>query len=229
MKKTIGIIGGMGPMATIDLYRKIVEVTPAHSDNDHIRVVIDSNTSIPDRTAYIVGKGKDPVMEMVRSAITLENMGADFLIMACNTAHFYYDRIIPYVKIPIINMIEETAKEIKSRGFKTVGLLATDGIIASKIYSDMLNNYGIKTIAPEEKEQKQVMNLIYKGIKASDYSIDTTNFKMVIEELYAKGAENLILGCTELPIAFERFKFEGNTIDPTRILAKKAMKLALNK
>lgn len=134
MKKTIGIIGGMGPMATIDLYRKIIEVTPANSDNDHIHVVIDSNTLIPDRTAYILGKGEDPAMEMIRTAISLENMGADFLIMACNTAYYYYDRIIPFIKIPMLNMIDETVKEIAKLKMNTVGLLATDGVLASKVY-----------------------------------------------------------------------------------------------
>lgn len=227
MNKTIGIIGGMGPLATMDLYRKIIEVTPAHSDNDHIHVVIDSNTLIPDRTAYILGKGKDPAVEMIRSAISLENMGADFLIMACNTAHFYYDRITPFVKIPILNMIEETAKEINNLEIKTVGLLATDGVLTSKVYHGMLKEYGIKILQPNEDGQKEVMNLIYNGIKASNYSIDTSRFERVIEELYEAGAETLILGCTELPIAFERFKLKGNTIDPTKILARSAVKFAL--
>lgn len=229
MKKTIGIIGGMGPLATIDLYRKIIEVTPAHSDNDHIHVVIDSNTLIPDRTAYILGEGKDPAVEIIRSAISLENMGADFLIMACNTAHFYYDRITPFVKIPILNMIEETTKEINNMEIKNVGLLATDGVLTSKVYECKLKEHKINVIKPSEEGQKVVMDLIYKGIKASNYSLDISKFQRVIEKLYEAGAETLILGCTELPIAFERFKLKGNTIDPTKILARSAVKFALGK
>lgn len=228
MKKTIGIIGGMGPMATIDLYRKIIEVTPANSDNDHIHVVIDSNTLIPDRTAYILGKGKDPAMEMIRTAISLENMGADFLIMACNTAYYYYDRIIPFIKIPMLNMIDETVKEIAKLKMNTVGLLATDGVLASKVYEYKLNEYEINIIKPSEEGQKVVMDLIYNGIKASDFSLDISRFRTVIEELYFSGAETLILGCTELPIAFERFSLKGHTIDPTKILAEKAVQFAFN-
>ncbi len=227
MKKTIGIIGGMGPMATIDLYRKIIEVTPANSDNDHIHVVIDSNTLIPDRTDYILGKGKDPAMEMIRTAISLENMGADFLIMACNTAYYYYDRIIPFIKIPMLNMIDETVKEIAKLKMNTVGLLATDGVLASKVYEYKLNEYEINIIKPSEEGQKVVMDLIYNGIKASDFSLDISRFRTVIEELYFSGAETLILGCTELPIAFERFSLKGHTIDPTKILAEKAVQFAL--
>ncbi|WP_404987602.1 cysteate racemase [Clostridium culturomicium] len=228
MKKTIGIIGGMGPMATIDLYRKIIEVTPANSDNDHIHVVIDSNTLIPDRTAYILGKGEDPAMEMIRTAISLENMGADFLIMACNTAYYYYDRIIPFIKIPMLNMIDETVKEIAKLKMNTVGLLATDGVLASKVYEYKLNEYEINIIKPSEEGQKVVMDLIYNGIKASDFSLDISRFRTVIEELYFSGAETLILGCTELPIAFERFSLKGNAIDPTKILAEKAVQFAFN-
>lgn len=228
MKKTIGIIGGMGPMATIDLYRKIIEVTPANSDNDHIHVVIDSNTLIPDRTAYILGKGEDPAMEMIRTAISLENMGADFLIMACNTAYYYYDRIIPFIKIPMLNMIDETVKEIAKLKMNTVGLLATDGVLASKVYEYKLNEYEINIIKPSEEGQKVVMDLIYNGIKASDFSLDISRFRTVIEELYFSGAETLILGCTELPIAFERFSLKGHTIDPTKILAEKAVQFAFN-
>lgn len=226
MKKTIGIIGGMGPMATIDLYRKIIEVTPAHSDMEHIHAIIDSNTLIPDRTAYILGKGKDPATEMIRTAISLENMGADFLIMACNTAYYYYDRIIPFIKIPMLNMIEETAKEIAKLKIKTVGLLATDGVLESKVYEHKLQQYKIKVLKPSIESQKVVMDLIYKGIKASDYSLDITNFQGVIEELYEGGAEALILGCTELPLAFEMFSLQGQTIDPTKILAERAVEFA---
>ena len=126
MKKTIGIVGGMGPLATSDLFRKIVEITDAASDQEHVRVCIDNNTEIPDRTAAILKGGEDPVPEMVKSAVRLQGMGADVLIMPCNTAHYFYDRLTPFVDTPFLNMIEETAKEIKRRGIKKAGLLATD-------------------------------------------------------------------------------------------------------
>src|SRR5690554_1747344 len=102
--KSIGIIGGMGPLATCDLFGKIINNTNARIDQDHIHVYIDNNTEIPDRTAAILYGGKSPVAQLVRSAIKLESMGADALIMPCNTAHYFYDEVIKYVNIPMIHM-----------------------------------------------------------------------------------------------------------------------------
>lgn len=226
MKRTIGIIGGMGPMATVDLYKKIVELTPVHSDNEHLHIVIDNNTNIPDRTASILEYGDNAIYELVRSAIKLEDMGADILIMPCNTAHFYYDEIKRFTKIPFINMVEETIKEVKNTGVNTVGILATDGTIKSGVYSRMCDKYGINYIIPEQNSQKEVMRIIYDGIKASYYDIDTRSFKTVVKKLGEAGAEKLILGCTELPIAFQRFNIAGDIIDPTLILARAAVKAA---
>ncbi|MEG2936291.1 MAG: amino acid racemase [Clostridium sp.] len=146
--------------------------------------------------------------------------------MACNTAYYYYDRIIPFIKIPMLNMIDETAREIAKLKIKTVGLLATDGVLESKVYEDKLQEYKINITKPSKDGQKAVMALIYKGIKAADYSLDITNFRGVLEELYEGGAEALILGCTELPLAFEMFRLQGQTIDPTKILAERAVEFA---
>ncbi len=227
MKKTIGIIGGMGPLATADLFKKIITITPAKSDNEHIRVVIDNNTNIPDRTAAILGKGKDPVSEMVRSAVSLENIGADLLIMPCNTAHYFYERITPFVKIPFINMLEETAKEIKAKGIGKVGLLATSGTINSGVYSKMFEKYDIEELHPVGCDQEEVMRIIYDGVKAGNYDLDISGFLKVVDSLIAQGAEYLVLGCTELPIAFEMYDIKADTIDPTMILAQAAVKMAL--
>lgn len=227
MKKTIGIIGGMGPLATADLFKKIITITPAKSDNEHIRVVIDNNTNIPDRTAAILGKGKDPVSEMVRSAVSLENIGADLLIMPCNTAHYFYERITPFVKIPFINMLEETAKEIKAKGIGKVGLLATSGTINSGVYSKMFEKYGIQELHPVGCDQEEVMRIIYDGVKAGNYDLDISGFLKVVDSLIAQGAEYLVLGCTELPLAFEMYNIKADTIDPTMILAQAAVKMAL--
>ena len=120
--KTIGIIGGMGPLATIDLYHRIVELTPARSDAEHIPTVIDSNTRIPDRTASILAGGESPVKELVRSAKRLEAAGADILLIACNTAHYYYDEVQAAAKTKVLNMprmgagkARNTAKPTRAR------------------------------------------------------------------------------------------------------------------
>lgn len=224
MKKTIGIVGGMGPLATCDLFRKIVEVTDAKSDQEHVRVCIDNNTEISDRTAAILSGGPDPIPEMVKSAVRLQGMGADVLIMPCNTAHYFYDRLIPFVDIPFLNMIEETAKEIRQKGMKKVGLLATDGTCQSGVYKKVFDAMGIETCMPSPARQRSVMDVIYKGVKAGNLSIDLIGFYEAMEELFADGAETLVLGCTELPVAFDLFQIEKPNIDPTLVLAKAAVR-----
>ena len=224
MKKTIGIVGGMGPLATCDLFKKIVEITDAACDQDHVRVCIDSNTEISDRTAAILSGGKNPVPEMVKSAVRLQGMGADVLIMPCNTAHYFYNQIVPFVDTPFLNMLEETAKEIKRRGIKKVGLLATDGTCQSGVYKTVFDAAGIEMLSPSPVGQQAVMDVIYKGVKAGNLSIDLSGFNKAKDELFEAGAEVLVLGCTELPVAFELFHIDRPNIDPTLVLAAAAVR-----
>lgn len=226
MKKTIGIIGGMGPMATCDIFKKIIEITDASCDSDHAKICIDCNTDIPDRTKAILNNGPDPVPEMKKSAAALENMGADVLIMPCNTAHYFYDQITPCVNIPVLNMLDETANELSAAGIKKAGLLATSGTVESGVYKKALDKFAIEVVTPSDEGQNLVMSLIYDGVKAGNYLIDTAPFKSVCEKLFDDGAEVLILGCTELPIAFEKFNLNYKSIDPTLVLAKKAAEFA---
>lgn len=226
MKATIGIIGGMGPLATCDLFRKIIESTDAAKDQDHVRVVIDSNTQIADRTSAILAGGEDPVPEMVKSARYLEQIGADVLIMPCNTAHYFYDRIAPCVKIPILHMIRETAGAVSRRGIRTVGLLATDGTVRSGVYRKAFEEAGIKALVPDAAGQQAVMDVIYKGVKAGNMDIDLGGFTAAMDDLTARGAEVLVLGCTELPVAFDAFGIDRPAIDPTQVLAEAAVRFA---
>ncbi len=224
MKATIGIVGGMGPLATCDLFRKIIEVTKAEKDQDHVRVLIDSNTEIADRTASILGGGKDPVPEMEKSALTLQTAGADVLVMPCNTAHYYYDLVSSIVDIPFLHMINETAAAVKRLGIDTVGLLATDGTVQSGVYRRAFEAAGIKTLVPDPAGQQHVMDVIYKGIKAGNMEIDLTGFNAAMDDLAAHGAKTMVLGCTELPIAFSEFGIDRPNIDPTHVLAAAAVR-----
>ena len=223
--KTVGIIGGMGPLATVDLFGKIVNLTDAKCDNDHIHILIDNNTYIPDRTSYILGDGENPINELVKSAKRLKDMGADFLIMPCNTAHYFYNDIINQVSIPFINMIEETAIYINNKNIKKAGLLSTTGTINAKVYDNIFKNYNIDVIKPSYENQNIIMDLIY-GIKQGKKEFDIKKIKNVLNELQDSGVECVILGCTELPIAFDLLSLEGNFVDPTEILAKSAIKKA---
>lgn len=221
---TIGIIGGMGPLATARLFERIVLLTEATCDTEHIPMIIDNNTNIPDRTEHIMNKGDNPTCELVRSALRLELMGADVIIIACNTAHYFFDEIIKYVRIPILNMVEETAKYICNsyRGAKCVGLLATEGTCKSGIYERVFDRFGLEIISPESEEQKYITDLIY-DIKKGNEGVEPENIMKVVSALKARGAELIILGCTELPIAFSRFDICSGYVDSSEVLAMSAI------
>ena len=148
-KKTIGIIGGMGPLATADLFEKIVGHTKAACDQEHLHVVIDSNTNIPDRTAALLHGGADPLPELAKSAGRLEKMGADVLIMPCNTAHNYYDGIAAAVSVPVLHMVRLTAQALVERGVKKAGLLASDGTVRTGIYQKSFAGSGVELLTPD--------------------------------------------------------------------------------
>lgn len=225
--KTIGILGGMGPMATYDLGIKIVDNTKADKDQEHVPVIADCNTRIADRTAAILKGGDDPRPEMIKSAKRLEVAGADFIIMPCNTAHYFYDDVCGAVSIPVLHMPRETAARLKERGIKKAAVLATDGTCQSGIYEKALEGEGIEAVYPSEEMQKVVMSLIYDYVKAGNMDLSALDINGVVDDVKSKGAEIMILGCTELPIAFDVIGETAlPTIDPTAELARAAVKAA---
>ena len=226
MKKSIGILGGMGPLATADLFRKIVTMTEASCDNDHIRIYIDNNAAIPDRTAAILSGGADPVPVMAESLKKLEACGADCIIMPCNTAHYFLPRLQAMTDIPILSMLDATAESCaKAFPGKTAAILATKGTLATGLYERALTNQHVPYLAPKAAEQDALMRVIYDGVKASakpeTYRRD---MKRVITTMTNRGADYFILGCTELPVAAELLKLTVPTIDPTTELARAAIR-----
>ena len=219
--KIIGIIGGMGPLATVHLFERIVLRTKAEKDQDHIRILIDNNTKIPDRTLAILGNEESPVNELVNSAKMLENSGADFLIMPCNTAHYFIEEIKKNISIPFFNMPEEAVKHTYDKYAKdaVVGIMATDGTIKTKIYEKYYAGLGIKTVVPI-KTQGKIMEFIYDVIKKGNYDAGTSLFFECEDELKELGANVFLLGCTELSSAQYIYKLEGNFINPMEILAE---------
>ena len=222
-KKVIGIIGGMGPLATVDLFQKIVQHTAARRDQDHLRILVDNNTNIPDRTAAILQGGGDPVPQMVVSAQGLEAMGAQLLVMPCNTAHHFHAQIQAAVGIPLLHMIDLTCRELLRRGVTCAGLLATDGTLHAGIYQQCFAGSGIQLLQPAAPEQQAVMDVTYNGVKAGDSGYDTGGFCAAMDALLDRGAQTLILGCTELPIAMSIYHLDYPTVDPTLVLAQGAI------
>lgn len=227
MKKIIGIIGGMGPLATADLFEKIIRATDAARDQDFPHVIVDCNTDIPDRTAAILSGGEDPVPQLVRSARALEAAGADVLVMPCNTAHWFYDDLCLQIRLPVLHMLRLTADRLEREGVRAVGLLATDGTIRTGIYEELLTGRGIRVIKPDATGQRRVMSAIYDGVKAGNLAaIDVPALRRTLDAMTAQGAERFVLGCTELPIVFTRCDLPYPVADPTQILAEAAVSFA---
>jgi aspartate racemase len=231
-EKIIGILGGMGPEATVDLFTKIVKGTRVKKDQDHLRILIDNNPKIPDRTLAIQGKGPSPLPQLVRSAKLLENSGANLIVIPCVTAHYYYESLKKKVKIPILNLVEMTVQHIKSRlkGISKVGLLATTGTIQAGLFQTSFSHTDLQLIIPTPEVQKKwVMRAVYGkgGIKAIGPSENSKRLILKASEtLIRQGAQAIIAGCTEVPLVLKEGDLSVPVIDPISILAKATIEKA---
>ena len=225
-KKSIGILGGMGPLATADLMLKIIQHTQAEKDQDHIRIYIDNNPRIPDRTGAILRGGENPVPEMSRSLNNLLNCGADCIIMPCNTAHYFHDQLQALSHKPILHMLKLTARTCRETfPGKSVAVLATSGTLQSGIYHRVLEEAGVPYLIPDDKQQQILMHLIYDVVKAGlPLEPEKESWSALLEDLRKKGADYFILGCTELPLLAQNLAVPGPFVDPTDELAKGAVR-----
>jgi len=185
---------------------------------------IDKKT-IENSISYILGTGESPEKYLIESALKLEVMGADVIIMPCNTAHYFYNEIAENIHVPFLNMISETANEIKrtSPEIKKVGLLATKGTYCAEVYDSIFDNYGIEVVKPDFYGENIISNLIY-GMKRGLKEYNINDIQTVLSYFESKEVSTIILGCTELPVAFEMLNIKGNFIDPTKILAQSAIR-----
>lgn len=227
-EKIIGILGGMGPEATADLFHRIIKATPVKKDQDHFRVIIDSNSKILDRTPGILGTGPSPLPSMLETGRNLVKAGVDFIIMPCNTAHYFHRELEQLLGVPILHMIRLSAKYVKENypDVKKVGLQATDGTISSKLYHDAYAEYGIDVITPYDGSQKTVMDAIYRDIKTGDLENGGKLLKQVASELINQGSEAVICGCTEVSLVLHDGDFSVPVVDPLQVLAEEAVKYA---
>ncbi len=233
-QKIIGILGGMGPEATIDLFTKIVKGTRVRKDQDHFRILIDNNPKIPDRTRAILGKGPSPLGPMVRSAKLLEAAGADFIVIPCVTAHHYYSSLEKRIHIPILHLVRETVEHVQKRmkGLRKIGLLATTGTLQAGLFQEAFRDTGIELLLPSSGSQKKVMEAIYgkKGVKVVGPSESSKRLVLqVSKSLIRQGAEAMIAGCTEIPLVLKEGDLPVPVIDPISILAQAAITRARQK
>ncbi len=233
----VGIVGGVGPAATVDFMDKIISRTEAARDQDHIKMVVEHNPQIPDRTAHLVGDGQDPTIALYSTCKRLEEADADLIAIPCNTAHAFVERIQRYLAIPVVNMLYETVEFIKRHyaDRQCIGLLATSGTVTSGVYADIIAPTRFQLVVPDPEFQKRVMNAIYgeRGVKAGYTEGECMEeLLLALGNVVAKGAEVVILGCTELPLLLaqtDSFPVGDKRVallDPTDILARKCVALA---
>ena len=221
MKKTLGIIGGVGPLATMLIGEMIVRRTKAQKDQEHVHTIIDNDTSIPDRTAYILDHTKEnPVPYLQRDAKKLAEYGAGIICIPCNTAHSFYEELQATTSVPVLHMIRETAKRAKALGAQRVGILATDGTLTTKVYQTALEEQGIIPVVPNATIQQQVMSVIYDYVKAGR---DVPQAVWAPIEQAMTECDRIILGCTELSIVNKELKLGACYIDSLIVLAESAI------
>lgn len=230
-EKVIGILGGMGPEATADLFYRIIRSTDVERDQDHPRTIIYSNSKVPDRTASILAGGLSPLPEMLRAGRTLESAGADFLIMPCNTAHYYIEELRAGLGIPVLHMIELAARNVKSRMPEVgrAGLIATDGTVRSGIYHRSFSEMGLEIVVPPPQLQADAMAAIYDHIKTGDLPGGRELLLGVAGWLVENGVEVVLCGCTEVSLVLKDGELDVPVVDPLQILAETAVEVSLGK
>ena len=217
-EKILGVLG-LSPYATFDFLKKIADLTPAKKDWEHIRVITDLNTKIPSRGRCLDLNEEDPSKYMNKSILDLEEKGADFIAIPCNTSHYFYDKFIIGTKVPVFNIIEETSKYIIKNYPKInkVGVMASKNTCKYNLYDKFLLNNEVEVIYPQN--QDKVSNLIEEVKIGNESSILKKDAIEIIKSLELKGAEGIILGCTELPIVVNENETSSSIFDSNQILA----------
>ena len=228
-EKIVGILGGMGPEATIDLMQRIIRLTPALDDIDHIRCIVDNNPKVPSRIkAIIEGDGENPGPCMADMGKRLETFGADFLVIACNTAHYYYDTVQKAVNIPVINMIDLVSHHIKTNfpEQNRIGILASPAVAITGLYTKRLKKLGIKDIWPDPDYQDSLFNVIKEVKKGNTGAKVRDAYEKVCNHLLKKRVKTAIIACTELSALDSSFPM--HTIDAAQVLAMEIVQIAKN-
>lgn len=220
----LGIIGGMGPAATVYFMDMLTRMTDASCDGEHLEMLMHSIPSTPDRTAYILGKSKEsPLPSMIAAGQGLVRQGADIIAIPCMTAHAFHSQLQENIATPVLNGISLTAKALQDAGVTRAGIMATDGTVETGLFQRELNRHRIRAVLPSKKGQETVMSLIYDDIKTGS-PINKNNFNLVKKELTDNGAECIILGCTELSLVKTTERIGNGFADAMEILAWHSLK-----
>ncbi|MCZ6830330.1 MAG: amino acid racemase [Gammaproteobacteria bacterium] len=224
-----GVLGGLGPQATVDFMTKLVAATDANSDQDHIRMLIDHNPKVPNRHAAIAGTAPSVGPELAAMAQKLEAAGADFLVMVCNTAHAYSDDIRAAVSIPFVSIIDVVVEALRGHSVTRVGIMAAEGCLRAELYQNALRAAEFEPVLWSDAELQDFMQLVYR-IKAGDCAADIdTGMQELAASLQAHGAEVLVAGCTEVPLHLSAADTALPLLSSTDLLVRHTIKLARNR
>lgn len=220
MQNGVGVLGGMGPMATNYFMKLVIELTKATCDQDHIDMIILNHATISDRTNFIIGKSLDnPSLALISDAKTLESLGVSFIVIPCNTAHFFYDDIQKNVNVEVVNMLDCVLDEIDKNKAK-VGIMATRGTIESGLYQEKALERGYEVFLPNEYYQNRIMSFIYDNVKKGK-PVSFEEFEEVLTYFYTNGCDFIVIGCTELSVIVNDLGIEDRKLlDSLDILAK---------
>ncbi|MBN2583312.1 MAG: amino acid racemase [Planctomycetes bacterium] len=229
-RRAVGIIGGMGPEATCTLFQKIIRATPARSDQEHLHLIVNCDPSVPDRTEALLERGESPVAKLTASARLLEGAGAQLLAMPCVTAHAFIEPVRAAVGVPLVSLVEETVRAVNEQCdlARCVGLLATDGTLKLGVFNSLGERR--RMIVPDSTRQADVMAAIYgpHGVKTVGPNAEATRLLAVVAaELVERGAEVLVAGCTEIPLALAAGDVAVPLVDTLEVLARAVVREAM--
>lgn len=226
-QRIVGIFGGMGPEATANFYSEIVKLTPAKKDQDHLPTLIYSFPQVPDRSTCIASGSREIVPYLTQAVRKLERGGASFIVIPCNTVHYYHADMQRAVHIPVLNMITETADALvrEHPQARTVGLLATSGTVRSKLYENELKKRGLNVLLPNDTMQQCcVMDAVYSIKSGGSKQKQADLLARAGDDLIRRGADVLVLGCTEIPLAFDVKRSRVPVVNATQALARAAIR-----
>lgn len=222
-RKVLGVIGGLGPIATAHFMELVINMTEVDTDQQHLPMIVYNAPYIPDRTAHILDNSQpSPLPDMLKIGQTLQAQGAACIAVPCVTAHYFMDNLEQEIHVPIINGVRETVAHLKENGVKKVGIMATDGTVCSGIFHRQLENQGMTAIAPTAAAQADVMHLIFNNVKAGKPA-EMDRFFAAAADLRSQGAEAIILGCTELSLIKRDHPIGAGFIDAMEVLAQQSV------
>ena len=227
-RRTVGVLGGLGPAATVDFLDKLVRATPAGRDQDHVRLLVDINPAVPCRNAAVAGRGPSPGPALAEMAKGLERAGADFLVMVCNAAHAFEGEIRAAAALPFVSIVEETVGEALRRrpGLRTAGVMASSGCLDAGLYHRAFARHGVAVMAPEAAARAEFMALLER-IKAGRIDPEVrAGMQRLAAGLLNDGAEVLVAGCTEIPLVLQAGDLPAPLLSSTDVLVERTLAYA---